>query len=166
MSVFCSVATQTPGLSPPQILSVGFWEDSAMTPSTKACAWLESPSHDRDPPPRRDLAIDVVSYSRLMGEDETGTVLSVREHETAVATGRSPPIPVIRIAAIVRYKVPFRIRPVSQLILHIWRRVSASCPIGPRSYLVRRRKVGSVELYSLHRVCTIYVLQHISDNSQ
>ena len=29
------------------------------------------------------MAIDVVAYSRLMGEDETGTALSVREHREA-----------------------------------------------------------------------------------
>jgi adenylate cyclase len=29
------------------------------------------------------LAADVVGYSRLMGEDETGTALGVREHREA-----------------------------------------------------------------------------------
>ena len=29
------------------------------------------------------MAIDVVGYSRLMGEDEVGTALSVREHREA-----------------------------------------------------------------------------------
>src|SRR5277367_5444499 len=29
------------------------------------------------------MAVDVVGYSRLMGQDETGTALSVREHRDA-----------------------------------------------------------------------------------
>jgi hypothetical protein len=48
------------------------------------------------------LAVDVVGYSRLMGEDEAGTTLVHREAAgpiTVNATDRFPPIPVIQIAA-------------------------------------------------------------------
>ena len=38
---------------------------------------------DRDPRLAAIMAVDVVGYSRPMGEDETGTALSVREHREA-----------------------------------------------------------------------------------
>ena len=69
--------------------------------------------------------------------------------EIAPATGSYPPIPVIWIAAIVRYKVPFHIHRVSQLILHLATGLRGLSDLVGEVLFVRRRKNGSVELNSL-----------------
>jgi hypothetical protein len=52
------------------------------------------------------MAVDVVGYSRLMGTDEAGTAVSVREHrdatrpvqiDAALANGRYPPTAALRL---------------------------------------------------------------------
>ena len=55
----------------------------SLSPFSKACARLESPNNDRARRLAAILAADVVGYSRLMGEDEAGTALAVREHREA-----------------------------------------------------------------------------------
>ncbi|HLW89840.1 MAG TPA: hypothetical protein VKS78_00875 [Roseiarcus sp.] len=50
---------------------------------TTACARLECPKDDRALRLAAILAADVVGTSRLMGEDEAGTAIAVRESRKA-----------------------------------------------------------------------------------